>query len=440
MTTAVIELNDSALRLTLADGTSFSSPGYAVVVDDHVHIGDDARRRSRLYPLSSYNEFWHALSEQPLRKPTRHYRHHADLAFAHLQRLHELAGRPSEVLFAVPGDLSRDRLGLLLGLTGASRFRAVGLTDMAVAAAAASAGPGNYSFIDLQLHRAVITRLRVDDEVTRESVTTVPGVGWQRIRDVCASAVTDAFIRTERFDPRAEAATEQALYDYLDVWLESLATHESVALEMEFRGIEYRTQITRTQIARLIQSILDPVRTALGDDRALLLGHALATLPGAKELLATETVAAPGDIATACLAHETRIRRNGEPLAFVARLPATSTPRFAPRNSEPKAQATSSSVRARPTHLLAGSIATAVSGRTRFLDRSGMVTMRSDGNSIAEITDDSGLHLRRVAIGAVSLNGRPVVESSRLELGDLVRCIDAAVEYRVIAVDPVDGS
>ncbi|MCC6203204.1 MAG: hypothetical protein IT494_09400 [Gammaproteobacteria bacterium] len=431
MTTAIIELSDHALRLTRNDGADFTSPGYAVLADDHVHLGDDGRRRSRLYPLSSYSEFWHALGEQPLRKPTRHYRHHADLAFAHLQRLHEQAGRPEEIIFAVPGDMTRERLALLLGLADAGRMRAIGLVDMAVAAAAHGSAPGLHAFVDLHLHRGVITQLRIDGEVVRETVCSVPGVGLERIRDACAHAVAEAFVGSERFDPFAEAATEQALYDHLEVWLEALLTHESIALELEFRGRIYQTRLEREPITRLLRSLLAPLQTALPANYTPILSHAFAGLPGTLEALGAGAIVTATAIAGSCLAHQNRLRRSGEGLAYLTRLPAAAVPE-ASGNTDGTPCAVS--VPQRATHLLAGAIATPLVGRTSYLHRSGQVTSSRDGDVIAAIDGRDAPQLRPLAENAVLCNGRMLATTMPLTPGDRISLAAGTPEFIAIAV------
>ena len=88
MSLHVLEFNDAGLRLSDASGILLSSPGYAYVNAKEIEFGERARKRSKVNPLSSYNQFWHKLSLDPFSKPVGNFRHNADIAFSHLQDGH----------------------------------------------------------------------------------------------------------------------------------------------------------------------------------------------------------------------------------------------------------------------------------------------------------------------------------------------------------------
>ena len=80
---------------------------------------------------------------------------------------HDMAGEVEEALLAVPGSFTSAQLSLLLGLAQASPFSVTGLVDAAVAATAATAGPGSYNHLDIQLHQTVVTSLEVSGTAKR---------------------------------------------------------------------------------------------------------------------------------------------------------------------------------------------------------------------------------------------------------------------------------
>src|SRR3990172_12282752 len=151
MSPYIIELNDSEVRVAAAGRIIVRSPGCAVVRGERVCFGHEALKLAHLHPRETYNRFWAHLSQDALHTPTRRFRHHADLAYAHLLALYEEAGKPDEVIFAVPGSFSNEQLSLLLGIAQACPFKAVGLVDSAVASAAAVAGRGRYAHVAIYL-------------------------------------------------------------------------------------------------------------------------------------------------------------------------------------------------------------------------------------------------------------------------------------------------
>ena len=140
------------------------SPGYAVVHNDAVELGESAVKLARLNPRAVYNRYWSNLNEDVLQHPSDHVRHHADLAYAHLLDIHEQVGKPDELLFAVPGNFTNQQLALLLGLVEASPIKkTVGLVDIAVATAAKIANTGEHVYLDLHLHHAILTEVSVSN-------------------------------------------------------------------------------------------------------------------------------------------------------------------------------------------------------------------------------------------------------------------------------------
>jgi hypothetical protein len=113
---AVLELNDAALVLGDAGGVLARSPGFALLAADAPVMGEAARACARIEPRRTMSQFWQRLGTEPLHHAPAHTRHHADLGYRHLLHVHELGGKPAELLLAVPGSFSREQLALLLGI------------------------------------------------------------------------------------------------------------------------------------------------------------------------------------------------------------------------------------------------------------------------------------------------------------------------------------
>ena len=160
MTDAVIELNDCEVTVVQAGNVVASSPGIAVIKEDRIELGQAALQSTHIDPRNTFSRFWSNLNQDNFKRRTKLARHNADLAFAHLSALNEMAGEVDEVVFAVPGSFTKGQLSLLLGLAEASPFTATGLVDAAVAATAATAGAGEYNHLDIHLQHTVVTSLR----------------------------------------------------------------------------------------------------------------------------------------------------------------------------------------------------------------------------------------------------------------------------------------
>ena len=102
MSLKVIELNDNVIRVSDDSGILVESPGFALVLDKQMQLGDAAKQQARIYPASSYNKYLHELSLDPISHDIG-IRHFADIAYAHLLHLAEEGRIDADVIFAVPG-------------------------------------------------------------------------------------------------------------------------------------------------------------------------------------------------------------------------------------------------------------------------------------------------------------------------------------------------
>jgi hypothetical protein len=324
MSPCIIELNDIGVRASSAEFDPVSSPGYALIQAGKLVVGEAARSQARLHPHELNNRFWQRLGMDAISHSGDMVRHHADLAYAHLLQLHEMAGRPDEVIFAVPGNFSNEQLSVLLGIARQCPFQAVGLVDVAVAAAAAVELAGDAVHVDLQLHQAVVTKLSVSGEIKRETVQTVEGAGLLSLYDRWAHIVADAFIEQCRFDPLHSAATEQYIYDHMPQYLSS--GDSLVDLEVPKGCSIHRARIERASLlqvgADIWQKLQDRAATLGPAIGRSVLGHKWSAVPGIETFSPGSLLLAADATARVCSEHAGLIRSKGEAVSFVTRLPA----------------------------------------------------------------------------------------------------------------------
>jgi hypothetical protein len=430
MQVCIIDLNDAEVRAARGRQVLLTSPGFAVVQDSDIRLGEEAQRLAHLHPRHAYNRFWADLSQDALRVPTARFRHHADLAWAHLQAIHEGAGKPAEIMFAVPGNLTAEQLALLLGIARACPFRAVGLVDSAVAGAATAAGPGSYLHVDVQLHYTVLTQLAVNGLVTRESVETVNNGGLTAIHDACAEFIGDAFIRQCRFDPHHHAETEQALYDHLPGWLGTLADRAEVHAEISYGGSRHQARISREGLLQRLDRTYAGLLPKLAGDRTLLLSHRAAALPGLTDRVHGE-VLDPDAVFSGCELHAGTIRSSGPNLDFITSLPAAAEARIRPspagRTAAPRA-----------THVLLGHRAYALGAAPLYLSADGTVTTTALPQSSCVIAaNGTSALLTPIGGSTTRVNGTALQNARPLTAGDRISFGGAESVYSLIAaVEP----
>lgn len=345
-----------------------SSPAYALVQGAKLVVGEAARDEARLHPQQLNNRFWQRLSMNPISHAGDRARHHADLAYAHLLHLHDLAGKPEEVIFAVPGNYSAEQLSVLLGIASHCPFQAVGLVDLAIAAAAGLALANDTVHVELQLHQAVLTKISVGTDVARETVQTREGAGLLALYDRWAHIIADAFIEQCRFDPLHSARTEQHIYDHMPQYLAS--SDSLVDIEVPQGSGVHRARIERELLleagAAVWQPLLQRAKSMCPDNDQCLLGEQWAAVPGIDTLSPQCLLLPANSTALSCLEHIDRIRSRGDGVSFVTRLPKMEGPSPVKTPAGPKVVAETLP----PTHVLVDFTAYPLTN-TCFLQESG---------------------------------------------------------------------
>lgn len=429
MSLKVIELNDNALRVGDESGILVESPGFALAVEKQLQLGDVAKQQARIHPTSSYNKYLHELSLDPISHAVG-IRHFADIAYAHLLHLAEEGGVDGDVIFAVPGNFTRQQLAILLGLAKQSPFQAVGMVDSALAAAHAAIHTGPLIYAEMQLHQVVLTKIvATENSLQRESVIQVPGVGSQNFMDLMMQLATGLFIEQCRFNPQHDAESEQQLYNALPLWLENDDKDQnSLLLELKANTAVHTAKMPResliNNLSRHYKSIGQQVaELAVGGDSKLLLSPDFAGLPGFRSFLgeSIELEVLPVDaISRAVILNRDSIASSDEQIQLTTSLPRVAGSAKAGSQSDPIAAEPEEE---QATHVLVGS--TAIPLGSVNLPELGRIEKHEGGFYL-----DSGKQ-------EFLLNKHKVAGKHELSLGDLIQSSEGSEAIRLIQVSNV---
>lgn len=418
----IIELADSSINVARAGEIILRSPGYALIQEKQIRLGEEALSQARLHPRHSHNQFWHRLSLDPISHPTPLYRHHADLVHAHLNQIATEIGPEMQVVFAVPGSYSREQLALLLGVAQESRLKTVGLVDLSVAVASTLPLSQPSYYLDIFLHEAMINRLEVGERVKRGAVTPVKGCGLVKLHDQWLKLAADQFVEQCRFDPLHSASSEQALYQQLPAWLAAARQGQDAQLVISSNSGQFQAQLSPEQVlARakgLYQQLADTLHeTGWVKGQSVLLSERLACLPGIQAFFPGAQAIAELAFYQGCATHLDAICRPGESLSFVTALPrAASTAAEVP---EPEMQ------RERPTHVLWGPRAYVLEQPLWIgCDGDGQVQVSRQSGQLAKIYACLQAQAAAVRLQLLdpeipfTLKGQPLQDGALLQLGD----------------------
>ena len=443
----VLHLNDALVTVANGERVLAASPGCAVALDRDLLVGSAAFANACAYPRQMIDTFWRQCDAEALPVPGAPMRTAAEYIHAHLNEVMASAGAPAgqSVILAPPAHFDRARLALLLGIVAQCRFRAVGLIDAAVAAAAAPDMPGDCLYVEIGLHGTALSRVSAaDGHLQRTADEYVTGHGWATARVQLIRALSERYVATARFDPRRHAATQQQLHNQLDALLgtaQSALPDADLDIDLNHGGRAQRATISSAQLAaplRVAQlQLLACARRLAPRGTPVLLSQRAALMPGLVDLMATigpvHRLPDTG-IAVAALAHQRLIVHDGAALPLVRRLPAGLITAAAP------AVLRVASSSGAPRHFaLAGSALHPLTQDPLELTlgmppAAGRVNLGiGPAGVFGLLVSDAGETLLLPGARAgIGINGRPAAITTRLAPGDIVSLPGAAQSIHIV--------
>jgi len=437
----IIELNDRNVRLLNQDDILVQSPGFANVAEKQPVFGEDARKVARLHPRQTYTQFWSQLSLDPLVNSNGHFRHQADLAFAHLNNIAGQHNLNDEVIFAVPSNYNRNQLSILLGLVKSCQFDAAGLVDMPLLTAGTAGGDGLTVYLDIQLHQSVLTTFDAGDgKVSRDKVVQIPGTGLLALHDAWVNMITDEFIKQSRFDPHHNAETEQYVYNQLEDWIARSLSDNEILMEINNKGSVYQARVNRGHFEQRVRNIFSRIKTELeslaGSDYSLHVPGTMADIPGLAHYLNNIRGVEESLLLENCLAHLDHIRGEADSLNFVTSLPAKAS---AASSGTATARTSGNDV---PSHVLVNNKAYALPTSLSYGPANG-----SDHHAMVQLPTSAGSGEIRLGLSGdkvtldyqgaadIALNGTRAAGREQLKLGDVISLSGSEVSLRMIQVE-----
>jgi hypothetical protein len=300
-----LELSDAGILvagnepagLLQVDGNSVESPGFALPEKNRLTVGVTAERKAHLYPRQILNQFWDQLNIEALEQPNPFAHNHAEIAFEHFARIWQtVKHHGKEMVIAVPGFYTREHLGFILGITQELGIPVKGFVPLAVAAIPEQLPEGLLLHLDLHLHRFEVTRLERAGQLSQKDSISAEGNGLSKLYRRWVDAIAEEFVRSTRFDPLHQAATEQELYDRLPGVLTQLCANPSVYFEMTGGSKVYHVTLTGDLFYKKGAPVFEEMRRLVGRfyDRygkagpgpVLMLTDRIVRLPGMKDMFA----------------------------------------------------------------------------------------------------------------------------------------------------------
>jgi hypothetical protein len=448
-----LELNDvgimvagaDPIRLLQTDGEDSESPGYALLEKNRLLVGREAEGKAHLHPRQFSNSFWDQLKAEFLSQFRPHAQNNAEIAYAHLGKVWEsVKAYGDEVLIAVPGFYTSDQLGLILGITKELSIPVKGFVSLAVAASSEPSPNRLLLHLDIHLHRTVITFLEQGDRLTEQDSITALSRGLDYLYGEWVRSIAEEFVRTTRFDPLHQAASEQELFNQLPLVLTEVAQNSSFFFELSTGRKTRNLTLTQNLFTQKSEVVFQEVRRSIAEIRkrhgepdtplTLQLTHRFTRLPGWQQMMSgipdvrlVTLEPGAGALGAVRLWDQLSSQPKGRGVSFFTSRPwqPTQPPPLASSPSPSASQQIS-----HPTHVLYRSLAYPITERPLTIGREDAlhgadVKIHSDAHDVApkhcsiQRRGDKVVLVDHSTHGT-SIDGVPVAGSATLEVGQSI--------------------
>ncbi len=299
-----LELSDAGIlaagsnpsKLLNIDGDRRESPGFAIPEKNILLVGNAASEKSRLVPLQFINTFWDQLNTASLEKKNRHAQNRAEIACAHLSYIwNNIQMHGDELIFAVPDHYGREQMGLILGMAQELSIPVKGFVSLPIAASRDPHPDALLMYLDIHLHRFELVLLSQGEQLTRENSLSLQDIGLEQLYRSWVDSIAEEFVRTTRFDPLHQAASEQEMYDRLPGALDILKGQSSSIFEITQGKNSYRITLLKDLLKQKTGEVYDDICRNIEKMRdehgqkdvptVLQITHRIACLPGLRDKL-----------------------------------------------------------------------------------------------------------------------------------------------------------
>jgi hypothetical protein len=443
--TGILAAGGSPLKLLDLDGRDQESPGFALPQTKGLLVGQNAAGKAHLFPRQILNHFWDQLNTDPLEPAGRHLpSNHAEIVFRHLSLIwRQLQSRGEEIVMAIPSFYNREHLGLILGMAQELGMPVKGFVPLSLAASAHACPEKMLMYLDIHLHRIEVICLDQGEHLTMRDAAITVEKGLLALYQKLVDMIAQEFVRTTRFDPFHQAATEQELYDRLPGIFAHFQHNSSMVFEITGGLTPHSITLERDSITRAAEPIYNEVLRLVkrmhqkrGKGRASLalqVSHRLGRLPGCQKMLATlQDVQIielePGAAARGVCRIWPQLAAQGhnEGISFF-----TSRPWQDPQQTGGHRIPAETAAQAGPTHLLYGSIAYPITDKPLTIGCAHDAE-QNDFTIVINAAEVSPKHctialrrgetvLRNASDYGTFVDGEKVTGSAVLKLGQIIR-------------------
>ncbi len=429
MTAVVVDLYDSGVLICDGNRILANSASFALIESDNtIIVGETAQQQAHIRPREISTQFWQQLSKT---SNTKHVVSNAEIACRHLQYVWEqIEDQAYQVILAIPNVLTKQDLGLLLGICEKLCIAVAGIVSKSVLALHGYADDCRVVYLDILQQQIIITEiLHKKSSISTSDSNLFIDNGIQHLTNNLAKHIAKKFIAETRFDPLHVAEDEQLFYDKLAMWLYQLESSDSIQCSLSSSSGEYHVEIHKDYLLLCNKKTFDAIANSLmsfaQDQKNVLiicsptclsifglLDH-LMSLPGC----AVKTLSHI-DLAKQALLYENQISAKSAQIHYTTSLTDQDLASLDLNFNS----GSLSDLNKKPTHLLINHHAYSLS-QTNYLaqDKQGEITigLECSQSSVCKITMNQFLvNVEKTQNVKLHLNGVEITQQQSVQIGD----------------------
>lgn len=453
MATIVLDLYDIGVRISDESRVIIDSEGYALIESEQSIItGEQAKQHARLRPREITTQFWGELSSH---SKTKLVVSNAELAYWHLHSIwRQLPSDDHEVIIITPNTVSKQDLGLLLGICEKLSINVVGIVSNAVLALPYPLPDCKVVYLDLLQHRIALTEITFDKEnIKVQQPQKIIGYGFHILINNLAKTIARKFISETRFDPMHLASDEQQFFDKLPLWLNALENTNSVECSLSNEVSKYAISLDKEYLLNANKNVFSEITNYINiffhnhETIAIVCSPScsqvfglldyLKTLPGCA-IISKEKL----DVAVSALQHKKSIKSDGNKIHYTT----TIENRFPASSSDIKFNSgTLSRLTENPTHLLLNNQAYSLHTDLYIAKQPHRNNLHiqtiEDSDAVCKISSNGMVvEVKKLKKSVITLNGEPLNEKSLVRVGDSLYIFDGALPIIFIRVHGNEAS
>ena len=278
----IFKVNDLQLQLINEGKVLYNEPGVACLdrkAGDT--FGDLAFDQLFKFPRQRLSTAWQAMNQESCHQRGKNIRSNSDAIGNQILDVFtpHLRDIGSEGWVVVPSDMSETQLGLLYGILEYAKLKPLGFLKSTVACSNRQVGTSPFYFVELYLHRTVVSQVSPHEQgIVETRSTTLTQTGYLEFIERWLHRLSTRYLDTSRFDLHVSGDTEQQAVN--QIRNASLLEVSEVQFEIEHNEVANQLTLPVSEITDSTEDFLERISKECASGDLIVLGSQASQIPG----------------------------------------------------------------------------------------------------------------------------------------------------------------